>query len=202
MILLHTHLRSMSYPLYTRYTAMNSPHPTIKGIFVNSHIARVRKEKGEIGVKKLTDMMGMPLVFKNGDNVLVRDEVRLIECALDIMSTTPVDPKTRAFDAGRLHFQNFSTTPLAKIIFSMFRTSFKKLMLQANTIAGHVFEGVSFKTEDLGEKTVRVTLQNNDYPIDHFRGLFYEWMTFAGLHGTVEATEGKQHEYIYTINWE
>ena len=177
------------------------PKPTIKGIFVNSHVERIKKDKGDAGIQELQHRFGKPLNFNNTDNVPISEEVRLIECTLDILGISSSDSHQRAFEAGRLHFTNFSTTPLAKIIFSMFRTNFKLLMLNTKNIAGHVFEGVKFESHDLGEKSVKVRMENNDYPIEHFSGLFSEWMKFAGLEGTVEAKEPEPNAYEYTMTW-
>ena len=76
------------------------------------------------------------------------------------------------------------------------------LMMQSSSIAGHVFRGVIFSSRDLGERGVEVTMSNNDYPIDHFRGLFQEWMNYAGLRGVVHARQQNRNEYVYTIQWE
>jgi len=176
--------------------------PTIKGIFVNSHISAVRKIKGEEGVRELARRFGGSLVFKNSDDVPIRDEVKIIEFALDILASSPVSPDIRAFEAGRLHFKNFCTTPLAKIIFSMFRTDFKLMMLQTKNIAGHVFQGVEFDANDLGVNAVAITMKNNDYPLDHFRGLFTEWLEFSGKKGSVIAKETEPNIYQYTMRWE
>jgi uncharacterized protein (TIGR02265 family) len=175
--------------------------PTIKGIFVNSHIAAVRKVLGEDGVRKLEEIYGKPIIFKNSEDVPVREEVKIIECALDLLHPEMAISESRAFEAGRLHFQNFRTTPLAKIIFSVFRTDFKLMMLQSKNIAGHVFRGVHFTTEELSATKARVTMTNNDYPIDHFRGLFAEWMKFSGYEGTVSAEKVEPDTYQYLMEW-
>lgn len=176
--------------------------PTIKGIFVNSHIDAVRSAKGDAGFQKLQECMGTPVAYKNGDDIPVSEEVRLLECAVEILANSPVDPTTKQFEAGKLHFRNFTTTPLAKIIFSVFKSNFKLMMMQTKNIAGHVFNGVQFSSEELGEKSVKVTMENNDYPIDHFRGLFSEWMEFAGYKGTVEAKETAPNRYEYLLIWD
>ena len=176
--------------------------PTIKGIFVNSHLAAVRKALGDDGVRRLEELYGKPLQFKNSDDVLVGEEVKIIEYALDILSSEPIPEPQRAFEAGRLHFKNFSTTPLAKIIFSLFRSEFKLMMLQSKNIAGHVFQGVHFNAKEITPKKVVITMMNNDYPIDHFRGLFAEWMVFSGNKGEVTAVHIPPDVYEYTIEWE
>lgn len=178
------------------------PKPTIKGIFVRSHIKALQDKKGEVAVTQLQKDFGKPIDFKNSDNVLISDEVKIIELCLDILSPTPVDFNKRAFEAGRLHFQNFVTTPLAKIIFPIFKNQFKLMMLNSDKIAGHVFQGVTFSSQELGPKSVKITMQNNDYPLDHFKGLFYEWMVFSGLKGDVEASESINNSYEYTLTWE
>lgn len=174
--------------------------PTIKGIFVNSHIKALQTKKGDEAVILLEKQFGKPINFKNSEDVLVSDEVKIIELTLSIMSDTLIPKEKLAFEAGRLHFQNFVTTPLAKIIFSLFKNSFKLMMLNSEKIAGHVFQGVEFKTADLSENSVKVTMKNNDYPLDHFKGLFYEWMSFSGLTGEVAAKKTGDL-YEYTMTW-
>ncbi len=174
--------------------------PTIKGIFVNSHIRAVEKVQGAEGLRKLKEQYGGNLDYKNSEDVPVREEVKIIECALDILSPQ-IPPEERAFEAGKLHFRNFVTTPLAKIVFSMFRQNFKLMMMQSPNIAGHVFRGVHFSAEDLGPQSVRLTMTNNDYPIDHFRGLFAEWMEYSGCKGDISEAEIEPNTYQYTMEW-
>lgn len=176
--------------------------PVIKGIFVNSHIKTVKRLKGDAGLRELEARYGHPIRFKNSGNVPVREEVRIIEAALQVLSDRPIAPEKLAFEAGRFHFRNFTTTPLAKLIFSVFRKRFKLLMLQSKNIAGHVFEGVKFSSEELGPKAVRVVMENNDYPLAHFQGLFQEWMNYAGHSGVVEARETAPNRFEYTMRWE
>ena len=176
--------------------------PTIKGIFLNSHVNKVRQEKGEEGVRELENKFGKPVKFSSFEDVLVRDEVRLIELSLDILMNGKVPADKRAFEAGKLHFKNFSKTPLGRIIFSQFRGNFKLMMVNAPSIAGHVFKGVRFFSEERGPKEVVVMMENNDYPIEHFRGLFQEWMDFSGLTGTVESKEIAPNRYEYIMRWQ
>ena len=178
------------------------PKPTIKGIFVRSHIAALRAAKGPASVRELEKRYGRPLKFKNSDNVPVHDEVKLIEQVLDLMSNQPVPPAERAFEAGRLHFRNFTTTPLAKIVFSVYRQELKRVLMSAASIAGHVFQGVDFTSEELGPTAVRITLQNNDYPLDHFRGLFDEWIRYSGHKGSVNGTESADGSFVYDLHWD
>ena len=175
--------------------------PTIKGMFVSSHVSAVRRAKGEEGVRALERLYGKSLAFRNSERVPVREEVRIIECALDILTGHTVSPAERAFEAGRLHFRNFTTTPFGRLLFPMFRGSFRKMMLRTKNIGGHVFEGVRFSSVDRGESEVVVRMENADYPIDHFRGLFYEWLLYAGHSGSVEASEPEARTYEYVIRW-
>ena len=178
--------------------------PTIKGIFVNSHIKAVEDKFGKEGLMKLQKLFGKSLKFKNTDNVPVRDEVSLIECALIVLSGNKTSKENLIYDAGKLHFRNFSTTPLGKIIFSVFKKNYKLMMLQTHNIAGHVFRGVKFTSYDLGGNSVKVIMENNDYPLDHFRGLFQAWMEFAGYKGIVTGTVNKSNPntYEYVMTWE
>ncbi len=180
---------------------MDSQTPTIKGIFVKSHINRIKKEKGDDGLHLLEEKIGHPLDFKNTDNVPLRDEVAILEAAVRILSKEPLPEEKVSLEAGKLHFNNFLTTPLAKILFPFFKDKFKTVMMQTQNIAGHVFEGVNFTSMVLGEKEVRITMRNNDYPIEHFQGFFQEWMKYSGLNGSVDAvkTDGA---YEYTMRWE
>jgi hypothetical protein len=55
--------------------------------------------------------------------------------------------------------------------------------------------------EDLADRSVSVVMENNDYPIDHFRGVFYEWLLFREHKGKVEAEELPGNVYRYIISW-
>jgi len=180
---------------------MAQASPTIKGIFVNSHIAAVRREMGEEGVRALAAAYGKPLAFRNSESIPVHEEVSIIESALDILTGHSVPANERAFEAGRLHFRNFSNTAFARIIFSMFKKEFKLMMLQTRNIAGHVFQGVRFTSVENGPTDVTVKMENADYPIDHFRGLFYEWMLFSGHTGSVTASQPSPGTFVYSIRW-
>jgi uncharacterized protein (TIGR02265 family) len=175
--------------------------PTIKGIFVNSHVKVVREHKGEEGVLELEKRFGKPVRFRNGENVFVSDEVRLIELALNILTDDRLSPEEQTFEAGRLHFRNFTTTPLARIIFSQFRKNLKLLLMQTKHIAGHVFQGVRFSSVEIGPTTVKIIMENNDYPLEHFKGLFYEWILYSGYEGNVIAHQHSPDKYEYLVLW-
>lgn len=176
--------------------------PTIKGIFVNSHVEAVRKAKGPEGLASLQAAFGAPLAFRDLDDVPVREEVRLIECANDILAGGPVPDHARAFEGGRLHFRNFSGTPLARMAFAVFPRNFRYLMLHAGGLAERVFKGIRFDAREIGPREIEVVMKNNDYPLDHFRGLFQEWMDSFGYHGTVDGRVSAPGEYTYTMRWE
>lgn len=178
---------------------MSDSTPTIKGIFVRAHVDSIKKEKGNEGLALLEERYGKPLTFNNSDNVPLHDEVTLLECATEILD--PSLPKEKvSYEAGRLHFKNFLTTPFARIILPFFKNQFKVMMLQSHNIAGHIFQGVSFTAEDLGEKSVKMIMKNNDYPIEHFQGFLQEWMHYSGLEGTIEAVK-KEDSYEYLMKW-
>lgn len=176
--------------------------PTIKGVFVTSHIRALAREKGAAAVRELALRYGKPINFKASEDVPVREEVKLIEHALDLLTAGhPVPKELRAYEAGKLHFRNFSNTPLGKLVLPYFRARFKMLMMRTGHIAGHVFRGVRFTSEDIGRKSVRITMENNDYPVDHFKGFFGAWLEYAGLVGSVEASAENGDRYVYSIAW-
>src|SRR6185503_9390939 len=116
--------------------------PTIKGIFVMSHVRALERARGKEAVLKLVERFGKRVRFKNTDDVPVRDEVAIIELVLDLLSKKPIPHDRREFEAGKLHFRNFSGTPLGQIVLSIF--SFKKALLKTPWIAKRVFRGVQF----------------------------------------------------------
>lgn len=161
----------------------------------------MQKEKGEAGVRLLAEKYGKPLDFKNSDKIPVSEEVRLLECAVEILISEPLAKEKISYEAGRLHFKNFLTTPIARILFPFFKGQFKTMMMEAKNIAGHIFEGVEFTSTELGERSVQIRLKNNDYPVEHFQGLLQEWMNYSGLHGNVEANKIDE-VYEYTLKWD
>lgn len=178
------------------------PQPTIKGLFVKSHIRAVHAKRGENGVRELERKFGKSLRFKNLEDVPVRDEVRLIDLSLDFVEDGPIPADERGVEAGRVHFRNFTTTPLGHILLSVFRTNFKKVLLQAGALAEQIFKGIRFSSRELGPAAVEITLENNDYPVDHFKGLFEEWLLYSGLKGTVEGKAVTPTRYVYTVRWD
>lgn len=176
--------------------------PTIKGIFVNSHVQAVRRALGEPGVGELARRAGHPIDYSDFQDVPVREEVSVIEIANDLLSPLPIPAAQRAYEGGRLHYRNFKATPLARLMFTIFPRNFRYLMLHAPTIAERVFKGVLFTSEDLGPAELRITMENNDYPVDHFRGLFQAWMDDFGVRGRVEGRETDPRRFEYRMRWE
>src|SRR6185503_14907010 len=116
--------------------------PTIKGIFVMSHVRALERAKGKDAVLKLVERMGKRVRYKNTEDVPVREEIAIIENVLDLLSEKPIPHGKREFEAGRLHFKNFSETPLGQLVLRIFK--FKKALLKAPWIAKKVFRGVQF----------------------------------------------------------
>jgi uncharacterized protein (TIGR02265 family) len=175
--------------------------PTIRGIFVNSHVDAVRKAKGEEGARLLEERFGRSTKFGMMEPVSVLDEVRIIDLALDILHDKPIPEDQRDYEAGRLHFRNFSLTPLGEFLLSFFKDDFKSVMLRAPSIANHIFNGITFFSRELGPSVVAVTMSNSGYPPEHFRGLFSEWMHYSGYQGRVELTRLEHGDLEYTMRW-
>jgi len=178
-----------------------APRPTIKGIFVKAHIRGLERERGREGVLELHQRFGRPINYHNTDNVPIKDEVELLEHIVDILSPRQLSKTDREIEAGRLHFKNFATTPLWGIVDSLLGSNPRLLLLQAAKIAGYVFQDVQFISEDLGERSVRITMFNNDYPVEHFQGFFQAWLFASGLVGSVDAKADGRTRYEYTISW-
>ncbi len=176
--------------------------PTIKGIFIKSHVRAVFRAKGRAGVEKLQTCFGRPLQFANSENVFIRDEVTLIECAVRIIFDDSVPEEKIEYEAGKLHFRNFSGTPLGRIVLPFFKKSYKTVLLRSRHIAEHVFRGVIFSSEDLGPRSICITMANADYPIDHFAGFFQAWTEYSNLKGSVKTKKIRAGIYAYTISWE
>ena len=181
---------------------MEELSPVIRGIFINSHLNRVREQKGDAGIAEVERLYGKPLNFSNTENIPVKEEIKIIEAVLQVLSEKPIPPDKLSYEAGRLHFQDFSQTPLGRIVFSVFRGDFKTMMTKSQYIAEHVFKGIKFETFDLGPKMVKVVISNADYPIEHFQGLFQEWMNYSKEKGVVEAKELEPKKYEYVMHWE
>jgi len=178
--------------------------PLIKGMFINSHIERLHREKGDEGLLELQRRIGRFTAFDSFDDYPVSLEIQVIETVYDLLNGQ-TDPATKRFEAGRLHFRDFSETFFGRMTMGIApRTSqgFKTLMLSANYIGRYVFKNTDLSTKTL-DGSVVITMENNDYHIDHFRGLFYEWALYWGLSNPeVLATETARKKFEYVIMWE
>ncbi len=175
--------------------------PTIKGVFVKSHIRAVERVRGREGLIELHRRFGRPFNYSNDSNVPVADEVAILEHIVDMLSPRALSGPERSLEAGRLHFRDFSSTRLWKILQPLFKLNPKFVLMQSHAIAGYVFKHVEFASEDFGEHTVKITMFNNDYPLEHFKGFFEEWMYSFGLQASVEALERTRTRYEYVISW-
>ncbi len=175
--------------------------PTIKGLFVNSHIRALEAERGHAGLIELQRKVGHAVRYKTTDDVPVADEVRILEHIVEITTPMILSPEERELEAGRLHFRNFSTTVMWTLVNQIFGTNFKFLVMQSSRIASWVFRGIEFSSEDLGGNRIRISIYNNDYPLRHFHGFFEQWLAVAGVSGTVEATEHPEGRYDYIVAW-
>lgn len=179
-----------------------APRPTIKGIFVKSHIRALERDYGRDGVEELHRRFGRPLNYSNTDDVPIKDEVEILEHIVDISSPRPLSNRERELEAGRLHFRNFATTPLWSLTEQIFGSNPKFLLMQSSKIASYVFQDVVFTSEDLGPTHVRITMFNNDYPIEHFQGFFEAWLLSSGCAPHVAAAAHTRGRYEYDISWE
>lgn len=175
--------------------------PTIKGIFVNSHIREVVRRHGAAGKGRLETLVGQPLSFGANQDVPIALEVRVIEAAVELLVDRPVAATDVAFEAGKLHYRNFKGTPWAKIIFGMFPRDFAFMVLHSPVIAEKVFKGVRFEATQLAPRTLKLVMDNADYPLDHFKGFFQEWMGDYGLSGTVVGQASSPRRFEYVMTW-
>jgi hypothetical protein len=175
--------------------------PTIKGIFVLSHIRALEKERGKKALAELRKRYGKSLNFRPADNVPIDDEYEILGHIIDMTSAKKLTDEERAFEAGKLHLKNFATTPMWLILDPMIRHNPKWVLLQSKYIAELIFENVSFESHDLNQNAVQLVLHNaQGYPLEHFQGFLYELMAAARLTGAVES--GVDHgAYVYTISW-
>ncbi len=177
------------------------PRPTIRGVFVKSHLHALERVRGREGLNELHRRFGRPLNYSNGERVPVADEVAILEHIVDMLSPRPLSPRERSIEAGRLHFRDFRATPAWNFIQPLFHFSPKFVLMRSRAIAEYVFKGIVFVSEDLGERMVKITIFNNDYPLEHFKGFFEEWLMSFGLHPQVEAVAHTRGRYEYTISW-
>lgn len=180
---------------------MNAVEPCIKGIFVKSHINALKREKGEEGLLLFESRYGKKLEISNNDNIPLAEELKIIEYVFDILNPGKYNREEKSFETGRMHFRNFVTTPLAKIIFPVFKNSFKKIMLNVSSLAGHIFKGIQFISKEEGPKSVKITLTNYKESPQHVMGLFYEWMLYSGLEGTVKYIESESETCVFLLTW-
>ncbi|MFA7309848.1 MAG: DUF2378 family protein [Candidatus Paceibacterota bacterium] len=178
-----------------------APRPTIRGMFVRSHIKSLESVRGTAGLNELQKRFGRPVNYSSGDHVPIADEVKILEHIAEMVSSRPLSREEREEEAGKLHFRNFTQTPLWNLLRPIIGVNQKFVLMQSARIAHYVFHNVEFISQDLGGNNVKITLFNNDYPLAHFKGFFKEWLLYAGLRGTVEATAHTRGRYEYAISW-
>ncbi len=174
---------------------------TVKGYLVRNHLKEFEKEAGTSGLKVLRKRYGKPFDFENNDWVAVSEEAELLGHMVDILSSKRVSDEERDFETGKLHFKYFSLTPLAVILFSLYREDLNTFLLNLDKIAGHVFGGLKISSQKVGKRSVRVLIENSDYPLKQFEGFFTGLLAFAGFEGEVEAKSFKTGMQSFIVSW-
>jgi len=175
--------------------------PTIKGVFVNSHLKALVAAKGEAALAGLEKLLGRPLKFHALEDVPVKLELKIVNACFDFMTGAPLEGDSRDFEAGRFHFKDFANTPLGQFILSTFPKDFKSFVLRSDAVANRILKGTEMSALDLGVKKVKLYFSRSPYPVEHLRGFLQEWMNYWGIKGTVTAqkTDGPKSEY--TLSW-
>jgi uncharacterized protein (TIGR02265 family) len=198
--LVETNVREVSLYICIVASLMQKPNPTIKGIFINSHIKALERARGSEAVKQLEQLYGRPLFFKTFADVPVAEEVKILDYIIEILYGDMPAPK-KAYEGGRLHLRNFLATHVGKLLLLQSRTGLKATLLLAGKVAGLIFKGVVLETEDYGKQTVKITVRYSAYPLEHFQGFFQEWLAVLGYLGTVSVEPPEGEAEIYLIDW-
>ena len=175
--------------------------PTIKGLFVNSHIKAFQRERGPEGVAELARRTGLSLRYATTDDVPVSQEIAILESVVELTSSVPLPDEERQEEAGRLHLRNFATTTMWSLLEQLIGRNLKFLFMQSSWIGAWVFTGITFSSEDLGGNSVRINMSHSVYPRRHFKGFFEQWMHELGVEGVVEVSELVPGHHTYTIKW-
>lgn len=131
-------LRNKQLDILYTFVMEDVAPPTIKGLFVMSHIRALEERKGREGVVDLMTRYGKSIRFNLLEDVPVRKEVQIIEHVFDILTGRTLPPKERSFEAGKLHFENFSRTQLGSLLLPIFRTA-PKIFLSTRTMSRDKF---------------------------------------------------------------
>jgi uncharacterized protein (TIGR02265 family) len=183
-------------------TSKHNKIPTIKGIFVNSHINFLKKNGGKDALEKLEKKMQKSIKFSTWQDVPLSEEIQIIEYVFDIVYPSPgLSSEVRAFEAGRLHFRNFITTPFGKILFTALPKNFKATVLKLPMVIKHIFRNLDFSVTGLSNNKVKIEVSNMNYPPEHFTGLFHEWMLFWKLKGKIDTNIKSNISCEYLIAW-
>lgn len=174
----------------------------IKGVFVNSHVKVLEKIKGKESIKALEKKLGRKANFKYLDDVPVSQEVKIIDFTLKELQKPSEGKKDMDFESGRLHFKNFVSTPYGRMLMSVLEKDIKKMLLSAPKFIKHIFKNVSVKSKEIDQKRVKIWFENSGYPLNHMRGVLYEWLVQWGYNGEVKARKISPNILEYIVKWE
>lgn len=175
--------------------------PTIKGVFVNSHLKALVAAKGEAVLEALEKQLGLALKFHALEDVPVRTELKIINAAFAILNPGEIAPEVRDLKAGHLHFNNFADTIFGKLILAGFPKDFKSFVLRSDMVVNQILKGAAMSALDLGPKKVRLYFTRSPYPLFHLQGFFEAWMQYWKIKGQVKAEAGDQGRCEYVLTW-
>jgi len=171
-----------------------------KGLFLKGYVDMLRKQKGPEAIEKLKTMMDGEINFSQLKSYPMEIEIKLKDSIIKILYGKITDEAELEF--GKLSFQVYADSVLGKTMFSLFGNNLKKLSLSVSRVLDSVVEGITFETEELGEKKVLIRITDNVHNIRHYEGVWLAAIKYFGHQGAVKAVDKGNNVHEYVLSWE
>lgn len=175
--------------------------PMIRGKYVRCHLKYIEAECNPETVRTLRERFAGKLDFRRNDFVPIWMDNEILEAAARCLKGNDLPRQQLAYEAGRLHYRAFSETIMWQVLTRLFGKNLRLLLQQSPLITARIYRGTQFSSESYGERSGRITIINQGYPLEHFRGFFEEYLHERGFNGYADGQEFEKDRIAYNISW-
>ena len=175
--------------------------PMIRGKYVRSHLKSIESDYGPNVATALRKRFVDRLAIRKREFVPIQLDNELFGATVDLLHAEQFAPERRSYEAGRLHFRAFSKGMLWQIVSGIFGKNLRLLLQQSPLVTAGIYRDVQFSAEPYGERSGLITITNQGYPLEHFRGFFEEYLAGSGFNGYVEVQRLDGNRIAYHISW-
>lgn len=172
---------------------------TTKGFYLIDHVEKVRRVKGEEGVKKLKELVKDVDIdhFSKIKDYPIEDEIKLFKAAAKIIFGK--EDENAWLNFGKMDFNTTMQSSLGRVIMALFAKDPKQLAVNLPKVFGFFMSGPKLSCLEATDEKIVMRVDNNPYPKEYYQGMFMAGLEYLGYKSKIEIKIPEPHINEYVI---